>query len=88
MEITRVLVVPSESSLSKRAQLLENVLKRLPAQFREVLILFEMEGWSYKEIATALQVPIGTVMSRLSRARCHLRKELAHNPTGETGNDL
>lgn len=80
--------VPSEPSLSKRTQQLENALNRLPAQFREVLVLFEMEGWSYKEIATALEVPLGTVMSRPSRARCHLRKELAQNPNGEIENQL
>ena len=44
-------------------------LQRLPADFREVMVLREIEGLSYKEIAEVVQVPLGTVMSRLSRAR-------------------
>jgi RNA polymerase sigma-70 factor, ECF subfamily len=76
--------VPSELSLAQRTQQLENALNRLPAEFREVLVLFEIEGWSYKEIAKALEVPLGTVMSRLSRARCRLRKELEQNPSEES----
>ena len=44
-------------------------LKTLPADFREVLVLRELEGLSYKEIAAIVGIPIGTVMSRLARAR-------------------
>jgi RNA polymerase sigma-70 factor (ECF subfamily) len=44
-------------------------LEQLPDDFREVLVLREIEGSSYKEIAAVLRVPIGTVMSRLARAR-------------------
>jgi RNA polymerase sigma-70 factor (ECF subfamily) len=44
-------------------------LKKLPAEFREVLVLREMEDLSYREIAHVAAIPIGTVMSRLSRAR-------------------
>ncbi len=44
-------------------------LDQLPADFREVIVLRELEGLSYKEIAAVMQVPIGTVMSRLARAR-------------------
>jgi len=47
-------------------------LDRLPVEFREALVLRELEGLSYKEIAQATGVPIGTVMSRLARARRHL----------------
>jgi RNA polymerase sigma-70 factor (ECF subfamily) len=47
-------------------------LEQLPVDFREVLVLREMEGLSYKEIAAVLHIPIGTVMSRLARARDRL----------------
>jgi len=47
-------------------------IERLPADFREVIVLRELEGFSYKEIATVIDVPIGTVMSRLARARARL----------------
>ena len=49
----------------------------LPDDFREALILREFEGLSYKEIASVLNAPIGTVMSRLSRARTLLLEQLA-----------
>jgi RNA polymerase sigma-70 factor (ECF subfamily) len=44
-------------------------LEQLPVDFREVMVLREIEGLSYKEIAAVVRVPIGTVMSRLARAR-------------------
>jgi RNA polymerase sigma-70 factor (ECF subfamily) len=44
-------------------------LQQLPVDFREVIVLREIEGLSYKEIAAVVRVPIGTVMSRLARAR-------------------
>jgi len=47
----------------------QRALEELPVDFREVLVLRELEGLSYKEIATVIGVPIGTVMSRLSRGR-------------------
>lgn len=48
---------------------LDGLIEALPAEFRECLVLREMEDLSYKEIAAVIGVPIGTVMSRLARAR-------------------
>jgi RNA polymerase sigma-70 factor, ECF subfamily len=53
-----------------------NALNALPYNFRMPVILADIEGMSYKEIAEALQIPIGTVMSRISRARHHLQQSL------------
>jgi len=53
--------------------LLQTALEELPLHFREVLLLCEVEEMSYQEIADTIAVPIGTVMSRLSRARAALR---------------
>jgi RNA polymerase sigma-70 factor (ECF subfamily) len=55
------------------AELLRQGLAALPAPFREVMVLREIEGLSYKEIAAIAGIPIGTVMSRLARARRHLQ---------------
>jgi RNA polymerase sigma factor (sigma-70 family) len=52
--------------------LVREALEQLPIDFREVIVLREIEGLSYKEIAAAANIPIGTVMSRLLRAREHL----------------
>ena len=57
-------------------QLLQTAMDALPMHFREVLLLCEVEEMSYQEIAETLSVPIGTVMSRLSRARKALRESL------------
>jgi RNA polymerase sigma-70 factor (ECF subfamily) len=55
---------------------LGQALERLPQEFREVIVLRELEGLSYKEIADVTGVPVGTVMSRLSRGRERLRRVL------------
>jgi RNA polymerase sigma-70 factor (ECF subfamily) len=57
-------------------ELLEGAMDELPVHFREILLLCEVEEMSYQEIAETLSVPIGTVMSRLSRARRSLRDRL------------
>jgi RNA polymerase sigma-70 factor (ECF subfamily) len=59
-------------------------LEQLPPDFREVLVLRELEGLSYKEIASVVQVPIGTVMSRLARARERLLQVLKLSTALET----
>jgi RNA polymerase sigma-70 factor, ECF subfamily len=58
------------------SQLLQSALEELPVHFREILLLCEVEEMSYQEIAETLAVPIGTVMSRLSRARKTLRDRI------------
>jgi RNA polymerase sigma-70 factor (ECF subfamily) len=56
---------------------LRQALEELPIEFREVIVLREMEGLSYKEIAALADLPIGTVMSRLARARKRLQLMMA-----------
>jgi RNA polymerase sigma-70 factor (ECF subfamily) len=58
-------------------QKLRAALEELPVEFREALVLREIEGMSYKEIADVSGVPVGTVMSRLARARDRLKDVLA-----------
>ena len=56
---------------------LDRLLQRLPPEQREVLLLISVEEMSYQEVAQITGVPLGTVMSRLSRARARLRDEMA-----------
>jgi RNA polymerase sigma factor (sigma-70 family) len=65
-----------EARLLRRAdsELIMMALQELALEFREVLILRQLEGLSYKEIAAVAGIPIGTVMSRLARARSQLSK--------------
>jgi RNA polymerase sigma-70 factor (ECF subfamily) len=62
---------------TENAQLLRNTLRDLPAAFREVIVLRELQGLSYREISRAVGVPPGTVMSRLARGRQRLAHLLA-----------
>jgi RNA polymerase sigma-70 factor, ECF subfamily len=57
-------------------QLLQVALDQLPVHFREIIVLCDVDEMSYQEIAETLSVPMGTVMSRLSRARKALRNQL------------
>ena len=59
------------------SQLLRKAIEELPLEFREVLIMHELEGLSYREIADVAAVPVGTVVSRLARARKRLQLRLA-----------
>jgi RNA polymerase sigma-70 factor (ECF subfamily) len=59
---------------------IERAFANLPVAFSSVITLIDVEGLTYKEAAAALDVPIGTVMSRLHRGRAHLRKLLFPSP--------
>jgi RNA polymerase sigma factor (sigma-70 family) len=63
-----------ELAAEERKQFLKQALEKLPPEYREVIVLYELEGLSYKELALALGIPVGTVMSRLSRARRRLQE--------------
>jgi len=69
-------------------QRLTHALESLPPRYREVIVLRELEGCSYKEIAAITSIPIGTVMSTLSRARRHLQLALAHPSRKEAHHEL
>lgn len=64
--------------LTDRAAL-HSAMEKLPPPLLEVVLLCDVQEMKYKEIATILEVPIGTVMSRIARARAHLRKSLEGN---------
>ena len=76
---------PEERLLQQHTvTLVRAALEQLPVDFREVIVLREIEGLSYKEIAEVAGVPIGTVMSRLARARERLQTILKLNAPRET----
>jgi RNA polymerase sigma-70 factor (ECF subfamily) len=62
------------------SQLVQSAINDLPVHYREALLLCDVEGMSYQEIAEILSIPIGTVMSRLARARKAVRKSLFSAP--------
>ena len=66
-----------QAEACQRRTLLARSLRALPIEFRETLVLREIEDLSYREIADVLGVPIGTVMSRLARGRALLQRALA-----------
>ncbi|HEY8224725.1 MAG TPA: sigma-70 family RNA polymerase sigma factor [Pyrinomonadaceae bacterium] len=70
------------------AQIVRQALQDLPVEFREVMVLREMEDLSYKEIANVVDLPIGTVMSRLARGRKRLQALLAKRMGKEAGIEL
>jgi RNA polymerase sigma-70 factor (ECF subfamily) len=61
---------------------LQRVLGELPEVFRTPLILYYFEDFSYRDIADQMELPIGTVMSRLARAKAHLRVRLGQSGNG------
>jgi RNA polymerase sigma-70 factor, ECF subfamily len=72
-----VLTAPEPISTEIGDQDILAALDRIPSQFRDVVLLVDVEEFSYKEASEMLKTPIGTVMSRLSRGRALLRDELA-----------
>ncbi|HEV3257607.1 MAG TPA: sigma-70 family RNA polymerase sigma factor, partial [Gemmataceae bacterium] len=62
---------------SEDQQLVRQAVEELPVEFREVIVLRDLEGLSYKDIAHIAAIPMGTVMSRLARARQRLQQSLA-----------
>ena len=67
---------------------LTRALETIPLRYREVIVLRELEGCSYKEIAAITSIPIGTVMSSLSRARRQLHSALAKSAEGADRHEL
>ena len=70
------------------AQIVRLALQELPIEFREIVVMREIEGLSYKEIANIVDVPIGTVMSRLARGRKRLHALLANSMGKEASIEL
>ncbi len=78
----------AQAMASEDRERLTRALEELPPRFREVLVLRELEGCSYKEIATITAAPIGTVMSALSRARRQLQYVLTTPKGKEAAREL
>jgi len=78
-----------ESLLIERSQqnAIRNAIEQLPVTFREVLLLCEVEDVSYREISEILSIPVGTVMSRLARARKAVRESLLRIPQAALSKD-
>jgi RNA polymerase sigma-70 factor (ECF subfamily) len=72
-DVAPVLTVPSTQGASLQLRDLDRAMARLPEEQRQVLLLVGLEGMRYEEVATVLDVPVGTVRSRLSRGRDMLR---------------
>ena len=79
-----------EAMLIERSnwQLMQNAIEELPLHYREILLLCDLEEMSYREISETLSIPIGTVMSRLSRARNTLAELVRRKLEGGTVNGL
>jgi RNA polymerase sigma-70 factor (ECF subfamily) len=75
--LEEVLIYEPPVSQSLNDEEVLTAMEKIPQQYREVVLLADVEELAYKEIADALSIPVGTVMSRLSRGRKLLRKELA-----------
>jgi RNA polymerase sigma factor (sigma-70 family) len=69
---------------SDQQRSLDQIMRTLPDEYREILILREIEDMDYREIAQVISVPIGTVMSRLARARAALKRQWLLQMEGQT----
>jgi RNA polymerase sigma factor (sigma-70 family) len=79
-----------ESLLMRRADAdaVRGAIEQLPAIFQEVILLYDLEEASYREIAELLSIPLGTVMSRLARARKTVRESLRNRYAGARRDEL
>jgi RNA polymerase sigma-70 factor (ECF subfamily) len=68
----------SENEVTDREEWVQQSLDQLPADYRTVVVMFYFEQLSYMEIAQQLEIPLGTVMSRLNRGKAHLKKTLTN----------
>jgi RNA polymerase sigma-70 factor (ECF subfamily) len=76
------------ASHEERVKQFDEALNRLPVEMREILLLREIEGWSYKQLASTLNLPPDAVMSCLRRARQRLQQELAEVGPKELSDEL
>jgi RNA polymerase sigma-70 factor (ECF subfamily) len=84
-DMAPVLTVQSNAYASLQLRDLEAAIARLPQEQRQVILLVGLEGMRYEEVAVILDVPVGTVRSRLSRGRDQLRRLMEMDDTGEAG---
>jgi RNA polymerase sigma-70 factor (ECF subfamily) len=70
------------------SELLAATLADLPEAMREIIVLHDLEGMAYKDISTVIGIPLGTVMSRLARARLRLQKELLQRLSKDSSHGL
>src|SRR5579863_2194148 len=84
-DVAPLLTVPSTQGGSLQLRDLDRAMARLPEEQRQVLLLVGLEGMRYEEVATVLDVPVGTVRSRLSRGRDMLRYLMDMKPRQQTG---
>ena len=77
--IWRETVETPEQAMSRgqQSKMIRRMIGELPAEFREVIVLREINDLAYRDIAVVIEAPIGTVMSRLARARANVARRLA-----------
>ena len=83
-----LLAVDAREDLDFDGEELQHAIDRLPDDFKLVVVGFYFEDCTYKELAERLELPIGTVMSRLSRAKGYLRAQLLKTPASEENRQL